>query len=128
MSPANTSRACSDAERQDHACPAHVPTSEASPMKLKSCVECGALGPSTRCELHPRGTTTERGYGWSHQQQLEDPEYLAATHCTNCGDPFTEDNPKQGGHVVPIREGGQGGDPVAPHCRRCNAGWRRTGL
>lgn len=93
---------------------------------LKQCIECGTLGPTTRCD-DCTPTTTERGYGWRHQQALTDPEYLAATHCAHCSEPFTEGNPKQGGHPDALRHGGASGAVVA-HCRRCNAGWRRTGL
>ena len=102
---------------------------------MKVCVEpgCPVLTKRTRCPEHERakdrarGTRQERGYDRDYEQQLKDPEYVNATHCAECGDPFTEDNPKTGGHSVAIRDGGRGSKVVA-HCRRCNYGWRRTGL
>lgn len=97
-------------------------------MKLTTCVECGRVSGTSRCDEHTLGTTTtERGYGWEHQKALEDPAFLATTHCDHCDEPFTEDNPRQGGHVVAHRHGGAAGLVVA-HCRHCNTGWRRTGL
>lgn len=41
-----------------------------------------------RCVPRPRKTTTERGYGWAHQQQRE---RLIAQHpiCQRCGDDWS---------------------------------------
>lgn len=94
---------------------------------LKACVVCDGLSDQARCPAHRRGTRQERGYDAEYDQALKDPGYLAATHCSNCGEPFTEDNPKTGGHAIAIRHGGVG-SPIEPHCRRCNYGWRKTGL
>ena len=74
-----------------------------------------------------RGTRQERGYDAEYERQLRTPEYVNATHCGNCEEPFTPENPKTGGHTVALRNGGQG-SKVVPHCRRCNYGWLRTGL
>lgn len=97
-------------------------------MALRPCIECGRISEGTRCPEHSLGTTTtERGYGWTHQQALQDPAFQAVEHCQHCGDPFTPDNPRAGGHRQAHRHGGADGDLVA-HCRRCNSGWRATGL
>lgn len=108
-------------------------------MSKRVCLEpdCGTLIPAgtrdTRCDTHrrtrdkQRGTRQQRGYDNTYEQALRDPTYTNATHCTNCGEPFTPDNPKTGGHTTPLRHGGKG-SPIEPHCRSCNYGWRRTGL
>lgn len=93
------------------------------------CLDCGRPGSGTRCApcSRGRGTTTARGYG--HDYQVEREAALAgATHCAKCGTEFTPDNPATGGHRVAIRDGGTLADGIAPHCRLCNYGWRRTGL
>lgn len=94
------------------------------------CLDCGRPGSGSRCRSCAsgrRGSTTARGYG--HDYQVERTAALAgATHCTQCGSKFTADNPATGGHQVAIRDGGTLADGLAPHCRRCNYGWRRTGL
>jgi hypothetical protein len=104
-------------------------------VTVRVCIEdgCPVLTRSTRCHEHERakdkarGTRQERGYDYAFEQAKLQPEYANATHCAECGKPFTEGNPKTGGHSVAIREGGRG-SKVVPHCRRCNYGWRRTGL
>ena len=104
-------------------------------MTVRVCAEpgCPILTRSTRCRDHERardkarGTTTERGYGADFEKAKRRPEYVNATHCVECGEPFTPDNPKTGGHSVAIRNGGRGSE-IVPHCRRCNYGWARTGL
>jgi 5-methylcytosine-specific restriction endonuclease McrA len=74
-----------------------------------------------------RGTASQRGYGSTHRK-AGDEAIAGATHCTHCGQPFTDGNPVQRGHKVPIRDGGTTADGYEPHCRRCNLGWTRTGL
>jgi hypothetical protein len=107
-------------------------------MSLRACAgHCGTLIPAgTRsgrcptCERQrdaERGTRQQRGYDADFERAKRDPDYLAATHCVECGEPFTEANPKTGGHSIALREGGKG-SKILPHCRRCNYGWRRTGL
>lgn len=86
-----------------------------------------------RCATHrrakdkARGTRQERGYDADFERAKAQPDYVSATRCAECGAPFTEDNPKTGGHSVAIRNGGRG-SKIVPHCRRCNYGWARTGL
>lgn len=102
---------------------------------MKVCAEpgCPTLTKSTRCPAHTRakdkarGTRQERGYDAAYLAQLDSPEYVNATHCDECGELFTVDNPKTGGHSVALRHGGRG-SKILPHCRRCNYGWSRTGL
>lgn len=95
--------------------------------------DCPTLTTTSRCERHTRerdrarGSSSARGYDAQYRQQLKTPEYLNATHCAECGEAFTPDNPKTGGHSVALRAGGKG-SKILPHCRRCNYGWERTGL
>jgi hypothetical protein len=104
-------------------------------MTVRVCLEsgCPTLTRGTRCRDHERakdkarGTRQERGYDATFEAQLKAPGYVNATHCAECGGPFTQDNPKTGGHSVAIRNGGRG-SRILPHCRRCNYGWSRTGL
>lgn len=96
------------------------------------CLDCGRPGSSIcqGCARHRskrRGNTTERGYG-SNYQKARRLALEGATHCTHCGIEFTIDNPATGGHEKAIRDGGNAADGIAPHCRRCNYGWRRTNL
>ena len=104
-------------------------------MGLKVCAVpgCPRLQREGKCAEHrreaeqKRGTRQARGYDADYEQQLRSPDYVNATHCAECGDPFTPGNPKTGGHSTAIRNGGKG-SKVLPHCRRCNYGWQRTGL
>jgi hypothetical protein len=83
------------------------------------CPGCRRAGDSRRYAR--RGTTTERGLGWDHQQAaaqvLQD-----ATHCALCGLPPRPDDPLQAGHVDP-RERGGSNDPAnyQPEHRSCNS-------
>lgn len=103
-------------------------------MAKKVCAEpgCPVLTDTTRCPDHTRardkarGTRQARGYDAEYDKQKRAPAFANATHCATCGKPFTPDNPKTAGHVIAIRDGGQGA-PIKPECRRCNYGWRRTG-
>lgn len=100
---------------------------------MRVCIDCPKLTTKTRCpdceraKDRARGTASERGYDADFERAKRQPEYVNATHCAECGEPFTATNPKTGGHSVPLREGGKG-SKILPHCRRCNYGWRRTGL
>lgn len=101
-------------------------------MPLRPCLDCRRPTNGNRCDQcrrsrdKARGTRQQRGYDADYDEQLRDPAYLAATHCTTCGDPFTDDNPKTGGHSTALRHGGAG-SPVKPQCARCNFGWRKSG-
>lgn len=102
---------------------------------MRVCIEdgCPTLTRKTRCSAHERakdqarGTRQERGYDYAFEQAKLLPEYVNATRCAECDEPFTEDNPKTGGHSVALRHGGKE-STIVPHCRRCNYGWARTGL
>lgn len=102
---------------------------------MRVCVEtgCPTLTKATRCPEHrrdkerARGSKAERGYDAEYLRQLRLPDYMNATQCAECGQAFTQDNPKTGGHSVALRNGGRG-SKILPHCRRCNYGWERTGL
>lgn len=102
-------------------------------MALRRCLDCPELTSRSRCQKcarrldRARGTRQDRGYDADYQRQLQAPDFVKATHCAECGSPFTAENPKTGGHAVALRHDGQG-SKVLPHCRRCNYGWARTGL
>ena len=104
-------------------------------MARRPCAEpgCPTIADQTYCPEHARakdkarGRRQARGYDAAYERAKQTPEYVTATHCASCGEPFTADNPKTGGHSVPIRNGGHG-SLVLPQCRRCNYGWRKTGL
>lgn len=101
-------------------------------MPMRPCLDCRRPTEGSRCgrckgeRERGRGSRQERGYDADYEQQLRDPAYVAATHCTSCGEAFTDDNPKTGGHVTALRHGGGDGSVVA-QCQRCNYGWSRTG-
>ena len=95
-------------------------------MKLKTCTVCGAVSSEPRCAKHRRPARQKRGYDAEYERALRAPAYLAATKCATCHEPFTADNPKTGGHVKAIRNGGTTADGIIPQCARCNYGWRRT--
>jgi len=94
-------------------------------MALKPCLVCGTITDQARCPKHRRPPRQQRGYDAEYEAALRDPEYVAATHCGTCHQPFTKDNPKTGGHRVAIRDGGTTADGVFPQCADCNYGWRR---
>ena len=105
-------------------------------MAMRVCAEpgCPALTPCRRCPEHERdrdkarGNKQQRGYGRAFDKAKLTPAYVNATHCTHCGQPFTASNPKTAGHVKALRNAGQPSDVITPQCRRCNYGWRKTGL
>lgn len=85
------------------------------------------------CEVHAkeyeaeRGTNKERGYD-SRFRKASNEAKAKATHCSECGTRFTPANPATGGHSRAVRRGGSTDDGIVAQCRRCNYGWRRTGL
>lgn len=101
-------------------------------MPKRECLNCRTLfsGTGSRCPPcatardrtrdQQRGTTTQRGLGWDHQQVRE--QLLAnATVCAECGLPPTDDNPLTAGHVIPRAHGGSN-DPsnYQAECATCN--------
>ncbi|MFC3986805.1 HNH endonuclease [Streptosporangium jomthongense] len=108
-------------------------------MPLRECLACRGLhrgtgprcGPCTtqqdRARDAARGTTTERGLGWSHQQAAK-LVLTDATTCAICGLPPTEDNPLTAGHIIARVDGGTNElDNYQPECQRCNYGKRQHG-
>jgi hypothetical protein len=75
-------------------------------MPKRPCLDCGALSPNTRCPTHTRardrarGTSTQRGYGWTHQQQRAHDlaNHDPADPCPRCGLPLG-DGPLDEGHT-----------------------------
>lgn len=110
-------------------------------MPLRPCLGgCGALVDGTRCTRcrsaknrerdQARGSRQQRGYDAEFEQAKQDPAYVNATHCAQCGKTFTVSNPKTAGHKHPLRNGARPPGPVQieAQCQDCNYGWRRTGL
>lgn len=81
-------------------------------MPRRECIECGTLttsGPRchscTRAKDRARGTTTQRGLGWDHQQVVR--QLLnGALVCALCGEPGTPTDPLTGGHITARADGG----------------------
>lgn len=65
-------------------------------MPLRPCLDCDRLSPRSRCPTctrgrdRKRGTTTQRGYGWAHQQRKAEDEAsaLPTDPCPKCGQPL----------------------------------------
>ncbi len=74
-----------------------------------------------------RGTKAQRGYDAAFQRASREAK-ASATHCAECGALFTPSNPATGGHSRAVRHGGSAHHGVVAQCRRCNYGWKRTGL
>lgn len=105
------------------------------PRAQRICIEPGCSTPcsSTRCPTHAReyeakrGTNKERGYDYRFRKASKQAK-ANATHCDECGRPFTASNPATGGHRRAVRNGGSTDEGIVAQCRECNYGWRRTGL
>lgn len=90
---------------------------------LKTCTTCGrTIAGGTRCSRHARPKRQDRGYDAEYERALKRPQFLAATHCLTCDEPFTPDNPRTGGHVRALRRGGTTADGIFPQCAHCNYG------
>ncbi len=74
-----------------------------------------------------RGLPAQRGYDYRYRKQAK-ATTSKATHCSECGSRFTASNPATAGHRRAIRNGGTTSHGLTAQCRRCNYGWRRTGL
>lgn len=98
-------------------------------MPLRPCLEpgCGHLTPRPRCGHHTRqrdrqrGTTTQRGYGWTHQQQRarDLSAYDPADPCPKCGQPLGGDPSQLDEGHTPDRQGYEG--PTHRACNRATA-------
>lgn len=105
-------------------------------MGIRVCAEpgCPTITDQTRCPPHraareqQRGTRTARGYDNDYLRAATRAKRTAGSTCPRCNERFTADNPPTGGHIVAIRDGGSTHDGIEAQCRRCNLGWRRTGL
>lgn len=106
------------------------------PRAGKVCSRSGCPAKATfrgMCPTHAReyearrGTNAQRGYDYAFRKASAEAK-AKATHCAECGDQFTASNPATGGHVRAVRHGGSTSDGITAQCRRCNLGWRRTGL
>jgi len=94
-------------------------------MSVKRCLDCPTLTTATRCPTHTRvrdrqrGTTTQRGYGWQHQQAKAQDEATTseADPCPRCGQPLGPP-PWDQGHT-PDRTGYEG--PTHTRCNRATA-------
>lgn len=97
-------------------------------MVLRPCLDCRKLSPNSRCvdcaraKDRARGTTTQRGLGWQHQQQRR-VQLDAVAYCEDCGHTGSEGNPLTGEHGTPRVLGGR--QVTATLCRVCNS--RRGG-
>lgn len=95
-------------------------------MPRRECIDCGTLTAGSRCpectraKDRARGTTTQRGLGWEHQQAAR--ALLAdATVCAICHLPPTADDPLTAGHLIPRDFGGTSeADNYQPEHRSCN--------
>lgn len=105
------------------------------PRAMRVCCEpeCGEVTTLTRCAAcqreheAQRGSATRRGYGHKHRKAASKAK-ASATECARCSQPFTRDNPATGGTFKAVRNGGSARDGIEAQCRRCNYGWRRSGL
>jgi hypothetical protein len=91
-------------------------------MMLRPCLEpgCPHLTTRTRCPGHTqartqqrdrqRGTTTQRGYGWAHQQQRASDlaAYDPDQPCPRCGQPLGDDPSRLDLGHTPDRSGYEG--------------------
>ncbi|WP_051943873.1 HNH endonuclease [Streptacidiphilus rugosus] len=106
-------------------------------MPKRFCLDCRALFDAatgkSRCPTcqdritkvmdAKRGSTTERGLGWSHQQRVKR-EVDKTAACWMCGKPGTPADPITADHETPRAAGGVD-SPLLPAHRSCNA--RRGG-
>ena len=63
---------------------------------LKACNACGRPSRSTRCDAHPRRTTTEKGYDGAHRRQRATLAPLVSSGeavCARCHQPILPGQP-----------------------------------
>ena len=95
-------------------------------MTLRVCLEpgCPTITNRTRCKAHERardqarGTSTQRGYGYAHQQERASWEPKVATGavtCRRCPDLIEPNQPWDLGHPDTDCD-----RPTAPEHERCN--------
>lgn len=98
---------------------------------MTACLDCGRPGQRgsrcDRCEALRR-QSHDAAYGADYQRESARVRREAGTHCPRCGRPYTPDNPPTAGHLVAVREGGTLEEGLEAQCRKCNFGWKKTGL
>lgn len=98
---------------------------------MTACLDCGRPGNKgsrcPRCESIKKAEH-DAAYDWEYEKARNAAVAAAGERCPNCGEHYTPTNPPTGGHAQPVRRGGSTADGIVAHCRRCNYGWRRTGL
>src|SRR5829696_1134764 len=69
------------------------PVGVAALMPRRRCLDCPRLTTRSRCPAHERRTTTQRGYGWQHQQARVQAiaNYQPSDPCPRCGLPLGPD-------------------------------------
>lgn len=93
--------------------------------RVRDASPCAACKPAVQRQRDARrGTTTERGLGWAHQQQrahliAQAEQAGPLTHCPTCGDQLSARNPITAEHTTARAHGGQLADDL--ECRRCNS-------
>lgn len=82
------------------------------------CPRCAAV--KERARDQQRGTTTQRGLGWDHQQAAK--LILAGAElCAHCGQPATPNDPLEAGHEQARANGGTNDlANYRPEHRSCN--------
>jgi hypothetical protein len=91
----------------------------------RHCIEAGcpflALPGEARCASHirarrrARGTTTQQGYGWAHQQARAQLGLGTGARCWCCGAPATEAD-----HWPPLAVRAVTSRRLRPACQPCN--------
>lgn len=89
-------------------------------MSYLACLDCGRLSKTSRCPMHTRTTTNERGYDASHRIRAAALRALGRP-CSLCGQPIdytlphTSPQSFNAHHVTQNRQG-----PLSPAHRVCN--------
>jgi len=97
-------------------------------MTLRVCPvpDCPTLTLGGRCAKHERqkreqrGTTTQQGLGWQHQQRRAQLVTVAmGTSCPDCGTPMTDPRRMVADHSTP-RSVDRSSVADRVHCRKCS--------
>lgn len=94
--------------------------------RVKATSPCSTCGPAQqRRRDAQRGTTTQRGLGWAHQQQRTrliqayEQQHGPITHCPRCARAISKDNPITAQHTRARAHGGTQADAL--WCKACNS-------
>lgn len=74
---------------------------------------------TARMNARPKGNTTQRGLGWTHQKRARE-SITPADLCWRCGQPGTPADPITADHETPRAQGGSD-SPLRPAHRSCNS-------